>query len=126
MHQSISNNSRHFETSGDNDLCIQRSSDTFGVVCKNANLCADDKLPLLLADLHNIVWDVVLFSESRRKSQDQILDGGHRLISHIGSYHASGVAILIHSRHVANISSVRPVSDRILFVDLTYDSCSVR
>ena len=33
---------------------------------------------------------------------------------------------MIHSRHVANVSRIRSVSDRMLVVDLTYDSCSVR
>ena len=44
--------------------------------------------------------------------------GGHRLLAHRGDYHASGVAILIHSKHTQNIKHIIYISDRVMAVDI--------
>ena len=71
------------------------------VICKNGRINSDDRLSILLSELSMLEWDCICFSETRCKTQDIILTGGHRLIcKHDGTSVASGVAILIHSRFV--------------------------
>ena len=96
------------------------------VICKNANLNSDDKLVALLSDLSIIAWDIILFSDSRRPSQDIILDGNHRFIYHLGAYRASGVGILIHSKHVDYVKNIVLISDREISVDFINDKSKYR
>ena len=73
----------------------------------------------MLGELSDLSWDIVCFSETRLPSEDIILEGGHRLISSLGTFVHAGVAILIHSRWVQFIKTFVRVSDRLLYLDLS-------
>eukprot|EP00973_Karenia_brevis_P034883 4814367-Karenia_brevis.AAC.2 len=90
------------------------------------NLNGDIRISNLLADLQSLHWDLVMVSEARASSQDVFLSGGHRLIMELGEYQASGVALLIHHRHVNRIQHIKRISDRVLAVDFKFDATRVR
>ena len=73
----------------------------------------------MLGELSDLSWDIVCFSETRLPSEDIILEGGHRLISSLGTFVHAGVAILIHARWVQFIKTFVRVSDRLLYLDLS-------
>ena len=85
---------------------------------KNARINSDVRLTDLLAELPDISWDVICFSETRAADANSVLAGGHRLICSRGEFKYSGVAILIHARWVGEIITSRNVSDRIVYVDI--------
>ena len=74
---------------------------------KNARLNSNEKFILLLTELRDLSWNVILFSETRAESGDVILEGGHRLILERGEYRASGVGVLVHSTLVSQIRKIR-------------------
>lgn len=49
-----------------------------------------------VAELHDMTWDFICFSETRAATADSELHGNHRLIRHRGKEYG-GVAILIHA-----------------------------
>ena len=49
------------------------------VFAKNARINNSTQQTQLLAELRDISWDIVLFSETRMQSGHHILDGGHNL-----------------------------------------------
>ena len=75
------------------------------IYTKNARLHSDAKLTELLGEMQSLddLWDVVLFSETRRSAEMTILSGGHRLYSSHQQTSCAGVAVLVHVRHCANI-----------------------
>ncbi len=60
----------------------------------------------LLGELSDVVWDVILFSETRTSQATQILEGGHVLYTMLGDNAAAGVGVLVHAGHVKNISKI--------------------
>ena len=69
------------------------------------------------AELVDIDWDCVCFSETRATAADVILDGNHRLICHKGVGYG-GVAILINSSPDWNIFQKKCFGDRVLAIRL--------
>jgi len=90
------------------------------VYCKNARLHTDDRLAELLGELKHCQWDVVLFSETCRNSDHCTLAGGHKLYSSSQQSVAAGVAILVDQRLVHGVTQIRVISDRLMFIDLTF------
>ena len=86
------------------------------VLTKNARIGSEDRLAALLSELHGIRWDVIMFSETRMPSQTPILSGGHRLCASGRGHDATGVAVLLHARHVLKQTSIS-LSDRVLYLD---------
>ena len=88
------------------------------MLCKNARLNNPARLADLHAEIHNIDWDIICFSETRAISQQIDYVDGHRLILHLENNIAAGVGILVHQRHVASIRKIHFISDRLLRIDL--------
>jgi endonuclease/exonuclease/phosphatase family metal-dependent hydrolase len=65
-------------------------------------------------------------SETRAKTMNIELDGGHRLMTTLASNPAAGAAILVHKRHVPRVSRSAAVGDRIIFVDVTVGGRKLR
>ena len=80
----------------------------------------------MLGELSDLSWDIVCYYETRLPSQDIILEGGHRLVSSLGTFVHAGVAILIHQRWVQFITKFIRVSDRLLYLDLFVNGRSYR
>ena len=59
--------------------CYPTGSDDLVIFAKNARINTTTQLTQLLAELRDIAWDIILFSETRTKTAQQILDGGHVL-----------------------------------------------
>ena len=93
---------------------------------KNARLTSDQKIVQVLGELIDVEWDIVLFSETRANSQDCIVTGGHRLITHLDGYTGAGVRILVNSRWTRCIEKVHIVSDRILAIDMLFGNLKAR
>ena len=93
---------------------------------KNARLTSDQKIVQVLGELIDVEWDIVLFSETRANSQDCIVTGGHRLITHLDGYIGAGVGILVNSRWTRCIQKVHIVSDRILAIDMLFGNLKAR
>ena len=53
------------------------------IFAKNARIHTSEKIIQVLAELENVVWDVVLFSETRASQGKVMLDGGHALFTNI-------------------------------------------
>ena len=73
---------------------------------------------MMAAELDSIHWDVILFRETRTPSGDYLIDGNHRLILQFDGDGCSGIAILVHKRHVDNVKIVHRISNRLLAIDL--------
>ena len=80
----------------------------------------------LLGELHDLSWDFICFSETRRLSSDVIIAGGHRLISSLSAPMASGTSILMHKRFDKSVLKVHIVSDRVMAVDLKFGGKRIR
>ena len=64
-------------------------------------------------------WQNYLVSlETRCLTDDVILHGGHRLISSLKEPASSGVAILVHQKHIKHVKSKTLISDRIMAIDM--------
>ena len=72
----------------------------------------------MLAEVSELSWDFLCFSETRAADADFLLEGGHRLICSRGEVKHSGVAILVNSRWTGQIKKVGAISDRMLYVDV--------
>jgi exonuclease III len=89
-------------------------------------MCTGDKLVQLLAELENIVWDVILLSEVRTPSQKSTLDGGHVLYTSLRNNMFSGTGILLHAKHVRKRNILHDLSDRVLGLDFSVNKIKVR
>ena len=61
----------------------------------------------VLAEVSELQWDIICFSETRAVSNDVTLMGGHRLITQLGKNKYGGVAVLIHERYADSIATIR-------------------
>ena len=93
-------------------------ADTLHVYTKNARINTEQRVVALLSELSSISWHSICFSETRCLTQDVVLQGGHRLIAHLESKQASGVAILIHREFVDKFLRKHSISNRVLAVDV--------
>ena len=84
------------------------------------------RLAELLGELSRCQWDVLLFKETRRADGDCKLGKGHCLYTSKHNTISAGVAILVHMRHRQNIKQVRFINDRVMFVDLVFESVVYR
>ena len=80
----------------------------------------------VLTELDGIALDAVLFSETRAASQSIQLDGGHMLYTMKGESVASGVGILLHSRHVRRANKFLGISGRVAALDVKVRGKSIR
>ena len=78
-----------------------------------------------MAEISDISWDVVLFSETRAPSGKQVLEGGHVLYTHLDTNMFAGVGILLHSKHVKKSNRIRKVSDRVLGLDVIVNAIKI-
>ena len=96
------------------------------VLAKNARINTNHKIVQVLAELENVEWDVVLFSETRAAKGNVILDGGHALYTNIGDNAFAGVGILLHAKHVNKSNRIYNVSGRVLALDFVVNGKRVR
>ena len=97
----------------------------FIVFSKNARINSPECLNRLLAELKDVPWDAILFSETRTGSNKQVLDGGHVLFTHLDTNMYAGVGILLHSKHVKKSNRVRIMSDRVLALDVCVNAVRI-
>ena len=87
---------------------------------KNGRINSDSRLIGLLGELSIISLDLVCFSETRLQTRDDILDGGHRLISsndqNVRSS-ATDVAIVLHRRWADKVKKKICLHDRVMAID---------
>ena len=67
-----------------------------------------------------------MFSETRRASGIEELDGKHKLYSSGQHGVATGVAILVHERHVTSVSNWKPYSDKVCALNMKLGKCCLR
>lgn len=91
------------------------------VLCKNSRLQNPERLADVMAELSQIQWDIVCFSETRAPSETLCFEEGHVLHLSLHECPSAGVGILLHKRFVQG-SVVHPISDRILRVDVKWSS----
>ena len=96
------------------------------MLAKNARINTSERMVQALAELENVEWDVVLFSETRAAKDKVILDGGHALFSNISDNPFAGVAILLHAKHVNKSNRIYNVSGRVLALDLVVNKRRLR
>ena len=60
--------------------------------CKNARIHTSARLVDMLLELRDLSWKFVCFSETRATPADNVLNDGHRLITHCGEAYV-GVGI---------------------------------
>ena len=68
------------------------------IFTKNACISTDAKITVLLAELDELPWDIVLFSEVRARDAAVVLEPGHKLYIYSQNNIHSGVGILVHER----------------------------
>ena len=93
---------------------------------RSLRIHSGEKLTELLADLHDVEWDLVLLSETRAPSNTYILDGGHVLYTAWDDNKFGGVGILLHVKHVRKSNKLHEVSGRILALDFMVNKIKVR
>ena len=96
------------------------------IFAKNARIHTSEKIIQVLAELENVVWDVVLFSETRASQGKVILDGGHALFTNISDNPFAGVGILLNAKHVNKSNRIYNVSDRVLALDFVFNGKCIR
>ena len=94
------------------------SQNIFFFFSKNARIHSTDRLAELAAELYNVDWDVVLFSQTRSARERCVLEGGHVLYTSETVTQAAGVAILLHKKHVHRVGQVTSLNERLMFLDL--------
>lgn len=99
-----------FELHGDNPI--------FQVFAKNARLTHTDRFAELRLELHDVEWDVVLFSETRFANGPTNVMDPHVLFASGDRSPCAGVAILLHARHKRHVKSVQFISERLMYLDL--------
>ena len=99
----------------------------FKIIQKNArSLSTDERLTEALGELDDAKWDAVIFNETWRveNAEDFLLESGHRWLGSGGAKRNGGaggkhgVAILLHRRWAWAVSQVKPISPRLMFVDI--------
>ena len=85
---------------------------------KMLNSTPPERVAELLGELCDILWDVILLSETRATHGHTMIEGGHVLITSLESTNAAGVALLVHSRHAHQLRQVKQFSDRLVYADL--------
>ena len=96
------------------------------IFTKNACISSSEKLVVLLAELKDLVWDVVLFSEARALDCAVLLGDGHKLFINSGGNIHAGVGILVEKKLVRRIRQVKDVNDRIMLIDLKFERMMIR
>ena len=104
-----------------NGEVISQSSAPYDLIvfAKNARINNNAQLTQLLCELHDIPWDIVLFSETCMQSGQQIVDGGHKLYISLDDNHFAGVGILVHAKHVKQSMKFHVISGRVLALDVS-------
>ena len=88
------------------------------VFTKNGRINSDERLELLLAELHELEWHIILFSEAHAADGDCRIGDGHRLVTSLGTTPNAGVGILIHSSMASSIKRVYCINGRIMAADI--------
>ena len=96
------------------------------VFAKNGRINDNAQLTQLLAELKDVVWHIVLLGETRTKSGQSILDGGHMLYTSLEDNQFVGVGILLHSKHVKKNNRIHAFSGRVLALDICVDGTIIR
>jgi len=100
--------------------------DNLVIFAKNARINDNAQLTQFLAELTDVVWDIVLFSETSTKSGQRILDGGHMLYTSLEDNQFVGVGILLHSKHVKTNHRIHAFSGRVLALDISVAGSTIR
>ena len=81
---------------------------------------------VLLAELKELSWDIVLFSEARALDCAVVLGDGHKLfVNSRGNIHA-GVGILVEKKLVRRIRQVKRVNEYFGYrFEIREDECQV-
>ncbi len=91
-------------------MCLQRIHDSIQIFA----------IYIYLGKLSFIKFDIIYFSEILYLTEDSILHGNHILITTLSTTSISGVAILIHQKHIANVLRHYQVNDRVLGIDVGF------
>ena len=79
-----------------------------------------------MSELQQIIWDVILFSETRTVTSTLTLEDGSRLFTSKGEHKADGVAIFVHKHIIPYVIRVRRFGGRLIFIDLRMQYYTVR
>ena len=93
---------------------------------ENDFIHTDEKLEILLGELEELEWQIILLSETRAADHNRELHGGHRLITCLGATPYAGIGILVHSMLKAQILRIHNVNGRICAIDLQWLRACVR
>ena len=77
-------------------------------------------------ELQHIVWDIVLFSETRTATGTYTSENGARLFTAKGGQIADGVAVLIHTSLIPYVIRVKRFDGRLIYIDLRMQSRTIR
>ena len=86
------------------------------------SLLADERLDLLMVELLDLQWDVLVFTETWREEMSEyfVLDTGHHFYGSGGIRGRCGVGFLIHKRWASH--KFVPISTRLGFVDISFQN----
>ena len=76
---------------------IEQRCESLRILCKKAFIHTDEKLVILLGELEELEWQIVLFIETHAADHSRESHGGHKLITCLGITPYAGVGILAHS-----------------------------
>lgn len=85
------------------------------VFLQNARIHIEVRLTDLLAELMDIEWDCICFSETHAADCDYILDGAHRLLCSGQAFEYLGVGILLYRKCSSAVIRFSRISYRCLF-----------
>ena len=112
---------------GCKSLLCTNDTKTIHIITYNVHsLLADIRLDLLLTELADVSWDIVVITETWRqdKSEYFVLPKGNHFYGSGGVRGKCGIGFLIHKRWATH--RFAPISERLGFLDIIFDSFSCR
>ena len=123
----------HDEGDFDHDEHIDRGNaerihdnDALRIFAKNTFIQNDERLEILLGELKEIDWDIILLNETRAADDVRILDGGHKLYTSGDSTRFAGIGILVNERLRSCVLGHKRVSGRMGYIDLRWNRMRIR
>ena len=101
-------------------------NDALRIFARNILIENDERLEILLGELEETDWDIILPNETRAADGVRILDGGHKLFTSIGITSFAGIGILVNERLRASVLGHKRVSGRMGYIDLRWNRMRIR
>ena len=114
-------------SSSDLDLATQSSERELHIITYNAqSLMSDVRLDLLLTELSDISWDVVVITETWREATREyfVLACGHSFYGSGGTRGACGVGVLVNKRWASH--NFTAINERLCLLDLVLQLYELR